>query len=319
MSDMKQESRVRVDLTAVVIAMQGGEPNVLTVERSGRSTIALPSGPLQPGHRSLQAGLRSWVEQQTECRLGYVEQLYTFGDRAAGEPDGRATIEHRAVSIAYLALVPSASEERPLQGRWRRWYDFFPWEDMREGEPAARPALLERLLPWARERQAGERLRLTFGLGEASWDEERALERYELLYGAGLVAEAYRDKGVAPPATVTALPGIAMFADHRRILATAVSRLRAKIKYRPVLFELMPETFTLSALQRTAEALTGVPLHKQNFRRLVASQGLVEETGGVETETGGRPAKLVRFRREVTLERPAPGVRLGATRRGSFP
>ena len=51
-------------------------------------------------------------------------------------------------------------------------------------------------------------------------------------------------------------------------------------------------------------------LHKQNFRRLVETQGLVEETGEVASETGGRPARLVRFRREVLVERPAPGVRL---------
>jgi len=68
-------------------------------------------------------------------------------------------------------------------------------------------------------------------------------------------------------------------------------------------------------LQRAVEALSGVRLHKQNFRRLVEQQGLVEETGGISAETGGRPARLVRFRREVLLERPAPGLRLRAPRR----
>jgi hypothetical protein len=109
--------------------------------------------------------------------------------------------------------------------------------------------------------------------------------------------------------------GVAMAADHRRILATAIGRLRGKIKYRPVVFELMPPSFTLLQLQRTVEALSGVRLHKQNFRRLVEQQGLVEETGGISAETGGRPARLVRFRREVLLERPAPGLRLRAARR----
>jgi hypothetical protein len=106
-----------------------------------------------------------------------------------------------------------------------------------------------------------------------------------------------------------------MAADHRRILATAIGRLRGKIKYRPVVFELMPPSFTLLQLQRTVEALSGVRLHKQNFRRLVEHQGLVEETGGISAETGGRPARLVRFRRAVVLERPAPGLRLRAGRR----
>jgi hypothetical protein len=108
--------------------------------------------------------------------------------------------------------------------------------------------------------------------------------------------------------------GIDMVFDHRRILATAMGRLRGKMKYRPVVFELMPPVFTLLELQRTVEALSGVRLHKQNFRRLVEDQGLVEGTGRVSRKTGGRPAEQFRFRREVLRERPAPGVRL--TRRG---
>ena len=98
--------------------------------------------------------------------------------------------------------------------------------------------------------------------------------------------------------------------DHRRILATAMGRLRAKIKYRPVIFELMAPTFTLLQLQRAVEALSGGRLHKQNFRRLVAHEGLVEPTGHISSQTGGRPAELFRFRREVVHERPAPGVRV---------
>ena len=77
----------------------------------------------------------------------------------------------------------------------------------------------------------------------------------------------------------------------------------------------MADTFTLLELQATVESLSGVRLHKQNFRRLVEGQGLVEETGTMSKETGGRPARLVRFRREVLTERPAPGLRLPGTRR----
>ena len=109
--------------------------------------------------------------------------------------------------------------------------------------------------------------------------------------------------------------GVPMRFDHRRILATAIGRVRAKIKYRPVIFELMPDDFTLFELQRTVEAILGPHLHKQNFRRLVEGAGLVETTGEVKMRTGGRPAKLYRFRREVLLERPAPGC-AGETRQG---
>jgi hypothetical protein len=107
-----------------------------------------------------------------------------------------------------------------------------------------------------------------------------------------------------------------MTLDHRRILATALGRLRGKIKYRPVVFELLPAIFTLWQLQRVVEALTGMHLHKQNFRRLVERGGLVEGTGQHDLDTGGRPAERFRFRREVLRERAAPGVGLPGTTRG---
>jgi hypothetical protein len=113
------------------------------------------------------------------------------------------------------------------------------------------------------------------------------------------------------------LMGAALIKDHRRIMATAMGRLRGKIKYRPVIFELMPPTFTLYQLQRAAEALAGLRLHKQNFRRLVANEGLVEATGQISGLTGGRPAELFRFRRDVVRERPVSGVRLPSRSRNS--
>src|SRR6202035_294910 len=99
------------------------------------------------------------------------------------------------------------------------------------------------------------------------------------------------------------LRGEPMRLDHRRILATAIARLRAKLKYRPVVFELMAQEFTLTEIQRTVEAISGRHLHKQNFRRLVESAALVEPTGEMSTLTGGRPAGLVRVRREGSQER----------------
>ena len=105
--------------------------------------------------------------------------------------------------------------------------------------------------------------------------------------------------------------GEPMRLDHRRILATAIARLRAKLKYRPVVFELMAQEFTLTEIQRTVEAISGRHLHKQNFRRLVESAALVEPTGEMSTLTGGRPAALFRFRREVAQERPSAGLRFG--------
>jgi hypothetical protein len=145
------------------------------------------------------------------------------------------------------------------------------------------------------------RVAVAFGLEGRRWNEEIVLQRYELLYEAGLVAEAGQRKPVPL--------GRPMRHDHRRILATGIARLRAKITYRPVVFELMPPTFTLLDLQRSVEALAGRLLHKQNFRRLVEQQALVEETGEMAEPTGGRPAKLFRFRADILQERAYAGTK----------
>jgi hypothetical protein len=227
------------------------------------------------------------------------------------------------LSVGYLALTRGAEE---LMGsHWSPWYAYFPWEDWRKGKPdILTEDIIPRLKSWAerpplpdepvRALRRAERLKIGFGVG-AEWDEEKVLERYELLYEAGLVAEAKRD-GRPAAAQWSESPelGRAMAFDHRRILATAMGRLRGKLKYRPVVFELLPPEFTLYDLQKTVEAISGTLLHKQNFRRLVEKGGLVEATGNVSTETGGRPARLYRFRREVVLERPAPGLRVKAGR-----
>ena len=229
-------------------------------------------------------------------------------------------------SIGYLALTRAADNASRAPGAtFEPWYRFFPWEDWRD----ARPAMIERdILPelakWAAEAEQPEtlralarkdRVRLYFGLEGAHWDEERVLDRYELLYEAGLVEEARRDgRPVALARRSIPHLGLSMRFDHRRILATAIARLRAKLKYRPVVFELLPPEFTLTELQRTVEAISGRHLHKQNFRRLVEAGALVEPTGVMSTQTGGRPAALFRFRREVLQERPAPGLRVRGRR-----
>ena len=304
-----------IRLSAVIVTATIDEPRVLTVRIGQEPIEALPSGPLEVEHRTLEVGLRAWVERQTAQRLGYVEQLYTFGDRDRVE-DARTG---RALTVAYLALVREARPGGAGEAVWQSWYRYFPWEDWRTDQPPALAPLEARLGSWAKQaaseterRLRAERLGLAFA---RSWNEELVLERYELLYEAGLIQEAWRDLGRPVQPGNGLVFGVPMAADHRRVLATAIGRLRGKIKYRPVVFELMPPAFTLLQLQRAVEALSGVRLHKQNFRRLVEQQGLVEETGGISAETGGRPARLVRFRREVLLERPAPGLRLRAGRR----
>jgi hypothetical protein len=302
-----------IELSAVIVAVTGDTPRVLTV-RDGR---AAPSGPFESNHPTLELGLRDWVEARTHHPLGYIEQLYTFADRNRAVGDDR-----RIIALSYLALTREAPPRDAADALWRDWYDYFPWEDRRSSAAMVDEEFAPRLIAWAdtgpdleARRARRQRAVLTFGLDQSEWNEEWALQRYELLYEAGLIPENLRDRGL-DPGPQARRAGRMMIHDHRRILATGLSRLRAKIKYRPVVFELMPAAFTLLQLQRTVEALAGRRLHKQNFRRLVETQGLVEETGDMLTETGGRPARLVRFRRDVIAQRAVAGTRLALSRSG---
>ncbi len=295
---------VTAELLAVVVAMIDGRPSVLTLGEPPR----LPAGPLLPSHRSLQAATRTWVEEQTGRHLGYLEQLYTFADL-----DREGTGDLRPISVSYLGLTTPGDE--PGIGGWRDWYALLPWEDTRTDT-----SLLTRIEPslwrWAdADAELGasrrQRVAITFGLAGQAWQPELVLQRYELLYEGGLVPEtpaAWR----LPDAELAA--GDRMLGDHRRVLATGLARLRAKIGYRPVVFELLSPTFTLRQLQDCVEALAGRAVHTQNFRRLIEQQALVEETGEVDADTGGRPARRYRFRREVLQERHVAGTKLPTTR-----
>ncbi|WP_294535092.1 NAD regulator [uncultured Rhodoblastus sp.] len=332
MKDLPHPSiAVEIGLTAAIVAVRGDTPLILVARGAdGRDLrgagAALPSGPFDPlHHRTFEMGLRAWVAEQTGVPVGYVEQLYTFGDR--GRQSRAGSRDPHEVSVGYLALTRLLREDlatAPGAG-FREWYRFFPWEDWRNG----RPALIDStIMPGLRAfvergRDAGasthrrgltriERMRQLFGEEGDRFDEDNVLDRYELLYEAGLVEESARDGREPAPGVANWPPlGESMQADHRRILATAMGRLRAKMKYRPVIFELMPESFTLTALQTTVEAISGRHLHKQNFRRLVEAAAVVEATGEMSHATGGRPAALFRFRREVLQERPSPGLRVG--------
>ena len=314
-----------IGLSAVVIAIRDGEAVVLSVRPHDVQTheasvlAGLPFGPFDPdGHRTFELALRAFVAEQTRFELGYVEQLYTFGDKGRDAPladvgAGGA----RVISVGYLGLTPQAVQALAPDTVWQPLTRFFPWEDWRQGRPSLiDDSIAPALRRWAGSDERLARVRLLFAQDGSPWNEERVLDRYELLYEAGLAPEAGRDRerargreGVEPAALSPAL-GEPMLSDHRRILATGLGRLRGKLKYRPVAFELTPPEFTLSQLQRTVEAVAGVALHKQNFRRGLERTDLVEGLGRIHAETGGRPAELFRFRRELVRAGPAPGLAL---------
>ena len=300
---------IRIGLSAVIIALRDRQAVVLTTHAPDGAP-ALPSGPFDPARdRTFELALRAFVADQTGFPLGFVEQLYTFGDLGRAAPRATPAPDRaRDISVGYLALTADATDDAgcsapdfetgsfETDGRDAAWtpiFHVFPWEDWRRGRPAVMERLTPALCAWAAGDAARKgRIDTLFALTPAiRWNEERVLDRYELLYEAGLVEEAARDNGRPAPPT---LGDLSMASDHRRILATGVARLRSKLKYRPVLFDLTPDTFTLSMLQAAAEAVAGLSLHKQNFRRGVERTGLVQPTGVFTSDTGGRPAELFR-------------------------
>ncbi len=97
-----------------------------------------------------------------------------------------------------------------------------------------------------------------------------------------------------------ALPELAF--DHAAIIARATARLRAKVRYEPIGFELLPQAFTLAELQALYETVLGVPeFNKRNFRTRILKTGILEEAGRQE-KVAHRPATLYRFN-EATYRR----------------
>ena len=160
----------------------------------------------------LERGTRECVEAQTGLRLGYVEQLYTFG---ALDRDPR----ERVVTVAYYALAKLSDH---------------------------------------RIRAATDAM----GVGWFALDE---------------------------------LPKLAF--DHDDIIARAHERLRGKVRYAPVGFELLPPRFSLTQLQRLYEIILGTALDKRNFRKKILSMDLLVETDEVEQGVRHRAARLYRFDR----------------------
>ena len=220
------------------------------------------------------------------------------------------------MSVSYLGLTREAGETGVAQVGWQDWYRYFPWEDRRAGVPALLDeTIAPRLAAWC-EAGADQASRARAASARTSrWPSGAAWNGTWCCSATSCCSRrAWCPRPRGAGCRGEALPGEPMRHDHRRILATGIARLRAKIKYRPVVFELMPAQFTLLQLQQAVEALAGRGLHKQNFRRLIEQQDLVEETGDMASGTAGRPAKLFRFRRDVLLERAIAGSKLPLSR-----
>ena len=129
----RPDPQIELGLNAAIVTVRDGQPHILVVRpgTAGSGTWdALPFGPFAPrAHRTLEIGLREWVKRQTGLELGYVEQLYTFGDRGRhAEPGGQHTL-----SVGYLALTREADDEL-LGSHWSPWYAYFPLGGLAQGQ-----------------------------------------------------------------------------------------------------------------------------------------------------------------------------------------
>src|SRR6516162_5809650 len=120
---------IEIGLTAAIVTMEADAPAILVAGDAGTGSDrskGLPFGPFDPlAHRTFEIGLRSWVEAQTGLRVGYVEQLYTFGDR--GRHAHPYDTGPHIVSIGYLALTRLPENPGALRAagaRFEPWYRF---------------------------------------------------------------------------------------------------------------------------------------------------------------------------------------------------
>jgi len=181
----------------------------------------------------------------------------------------------------------------PYAGRWA-----IPGGFVNRGEPLAAAARREL------EDETGVRdvyLEQLYTFGDPKRDPRGHVITiaYIALVPAPLAVRAGSDAADARWWSVRDLPALAF--DHAHIIEYALTRLRYKLEYTAVGFQLLPAAFTLSELQKAYEIILGVPLDKRNFRRKILEAQIIEETGA-QRSGDGRPAMLYRYRADAVAE-----------------
>ncbi len=176
----------------------------------------------------------------------------------------------------------------PFKGKWALPGGFVGIDESLEG--AARRELKEET---GVEKVYLEQL---YTFGEVNRDpRERIISvaYYALVKLGDHAVKASTDARNAAWFCVTDVPALAF--DHEKILATALKRLKGKVRYEPIGFELLPAKFTLSQLQHLYQTVLERPLDKRNFRKKLLGMGLLIELDEIEQDVAHRAARLYRF------------------------
>lgn len=273
--DPKRFERPSVTVDMLIFTVTEGEKKnyrtlpgkvlkILLIKRGDHPCIgqwALPGGFVQMDESLDQAAQRE-LKEETNIENIYMEQLYTWGDV---DRDPRT----RIISTAYMSLVDGSSL------------------DIRSGDDADDAQWFTVSCQMQQEQQTltarGYILEQSFRLSLSNDKDNLQTIVKTTKTVEGKVAKIERE--------IVESSGIAF--DHAKIITYGIERLRKKIEYSNIAFNLMPDLFTLTELQQVYEVILDTELLKANFRRKTAN--MVIETNEYAKDGGHRPSKLYRF------------------------
>lgn len=193
-----------------------------------------------------------------------------------------------AVDDAGLKVLLIERGQPPFEGAWA-----LPGGFVRMDETTDDAALRELKEETGLEQVFLEQLYTFSGIARDPRERVVTVAHYALVKPTAVVGGT--DANRAQWFDVTKLPSLAF--DHDTIFNTALERLRGKLRYEPLGFELLPTKFTLGQLQRLYESILGRELDKRNFRRAFLRMGILEELDEMQDNVSHRPSRLYRFHR----------------------